>query len=83
MYDTIADARNNGIDLDDAWMVWSLDFEASPVLCGTNEQRGFADSTPAYDWARQHVHLTRIVVTGPRGRYDVLDATDRYPRAVA
>jgi hypothetical protein len=84
MYEKIvAYARNNGINLDGAWMVWSLDFEAGPVLCGKNEQKGFADPTKAYDWAREHTPLSRIVVTGPSGRYDVLDATDRSPRVVA
>ena len=84
MYGTIANyARGNGINLEEIWMVWSLDETGRPVLCGKNDQRGFPNATQAYDWARRHTGLSRLLITGPGGRYDLLDPGDRYPRNIA
>jgi hypothetical protein len=71
-------AKENAIDLDNSWMVWTLD-SGTPLLCGKVAQRGFDDAAMAFHWARQHVHLKRVVVTGPEGRYTEMEETDRYP----
>lgn len=73
-------AEENGIDLNSEWIVWCLQ-GATPLICCHGERRGFDDSNQVFEWARQHVNLKNLVVTGPGDRRDFLDDSDRVPQA--
>jgi len=68
-------AAQNGVDLTVRWRVWSLD--KGVLLCPTADANYFIDMTSAYEWARRHTQLQRVVISGPEGRFVELKPDDR------
>lgn len=64
------------IALEDGYRVWTIE-NGTVLECSKADGRAFEMSSEAFDWARRHTRLKRVVVTGPKGVYTALDDCDR------
>jgi len=63
-------AASRGVDLERSYSVWSLD--GAPIYCGTRQALN-----DAFDYARQHTLIRRIVVVAPGKKFTELLESDR------